>query len=114
MGGNRPRLPHQMAMFTKEEVLAKLNNVLDPELGLSIVDLGLVYDIEVIDEHSVYISMTLTFPGCPYGPSLVEEAELAVQERPGLTNVVVGLVWDPPWNPKDMASDYAKDVLGLW
>lgn len=101
-------------MFTKEEVLAKLNNVLDPELGLSIVDLGLVYDIEVLDEHSVYISMTLTFPGCPYGPVLAEDAELAVQEIPGLTNVNIDIVWNPPWDPKTMASDYAKDVLGLW
>ncbi len=101
-------------MFTKEEVMGKLSNVLDPELGLSIVDLGLVYDIEVLDEHSVYISMTLTFPGCPYGPALISDAELAVQEIPGLTDVEIELVWEPPWNPEKMASDYAKDVLGLW
>jgi metal-sulfur cluster biosynthetic enzyme len=101
-------------MFTKEEVLARLDNVLDPELGLSIVDLGLVYDIEVLDEHSVYISMTLTFPGCPYGPTLKSDAEVEVKEIPGLDNVEVEIVWDPPWDPAEMASDYAKDVLGLW
>jgi metal-sulfur cluster biosynthetic enzyme len=101
-------------MFTKEEVLAKLSNVLDPELGLSIVDLGLVYDIEVLDEHSVFISMTLTFPGCPYGPVLKSDAEAEVKDIPGLTDVDIEIVWDPPWNPAEMASDYAKDALGLW
>ncbi len=101
-------------MFTKEEVLAKLDNVLDPELGLSIVDLGLVYDIEVLDEHSVYISMTLTFPGCPYGQVLKSDAEAEVKDIPGVENVDVEIVWDPPWNPSEMATDHAKDVLGLW
>jgi metal-sulfur cluster biosynthetic enzyme len=101
-------------MFTKEEVKAKLANVMDPELGLSIVDLGLVYDIEVMDEKSVYISITLTFPGCPYGPTLVSDAEQAIKEIDGVQNVDIEIVWDPPWNPAEMASEFAKDVLGLW
>jgi metal-sulfur cluster biosynthetic enzyme len=101
-------------MFTKEEVLAKLSNVMDPELGLSIVDLGLVYDVEVLDEKSVYISITLTFPGCPYGQTLITDAEQAVKELPGAEKVDIELVWDPPWNPSEMASDFAKDVLGIW
>ncbi len=101
-------------MFTKEEVLAKLSNVMDPELGLSIVDLGLVYDVEVLDEKSVYISITLTFPGCPYGQTLINDAEQAVKELPGAEKVDIELVWDPPWNPSEMASEFAKDVLGIW
>ncbi|HBZ01060.1 MAG TPA: aromatic ring hydroxylase [candidate division Zixibacteria bacterium] len=101
-------------MFTKEEVKAKLANVLDPELGLSIVDLGLIYDIEVLDEKSVYISMTLTFPGCPYGPTLLSDAEEAVKELPDVKKVDIDIVWDPPWNPSEMASEFAKDVLGIW
>jgi metal-sulfur cluster biosynthetic enzyme len=101
-------------MFTKEDVMAKLSNVMDPELGLSIVDLGLVYDIEVLDEKSVFISMTLTFPGCPYGATLMSDAELAVKEITGVKKVDIDIVWDPPWNPTEMATEYAKDVLGLW
>jgi metal-sulfur cluster biosynthetic enzyme len=101
-------------MVTKDEIMAKLNNVMDPELNLSIVDLGLVYNIEIIDEKSVQIGMTLTFPGCPYGPALISDAEIAVKEIEGVSNVDIDIVWEPPWNPNEMASEYAKDVLGIW
>jgi metal-sulfur cluster biosynthetic enzyme len=101
-------------MVTKEEVMGMIAEVMDPELGLGVVDLGLIYDIEVIDEKTVYIGMTLTTPGCPYGPTLITEIESAVKRIPGVKNVDVDIVWDPPWNPAEMASEYAKDVLGLW
>jgi metal-sulfur cluster biosynthetic enzyme len=100
-------------MVTKEIIRGKVAEVEDPELGLGLVDLGLIYDIEVLDEKSAYISMTLTTPGCPYGPTLVADVEKAVKSL-GMENVEIEIVWDPPWDPVEMASDYAKDVLGIW
>lgn len=101
-------------MVTKEAVMGKISEVQDPELGLGLVDLGLIYDVEVLDEKTVYIGMTLTTPGCPYGPTLVADVEKAAKEVPGVENVDIDIVWDPPWNPVEMASEYAKDVLGIW
>jgi metal-sulfur cluster biosynthetic enzyme len=101
-------------MLTKEKILAKISAVEDPEIKVSIVDLGLVYDVVFADDHTVNISMTLTAPGCPYGPRLVEAAKNAVLELDGIEKVNVELVWNPPWNPNEMASEYAKDVLGIW
>ena len=100
-------------MVTKEIIRGKVAEVEDPEIGLGLVDLGLIYDIEVLDEKSVYLSMTLTTPGCPYGPTLVADVEKAVKSL-GVENVEIEIVWDPPWNPVEMASEYAKDVLGIW
>jgi metal-sulfur cluster biosynthetic enzyme len=100
-------------MITKEIIRGKVAEVEDPEIGIGLVDLGLIYDIEVLDEKSAYISMTLTTPGCPYGPTLVADVEKAVKSL-GMENVEIEIVWDPPWDPVEMASDYAKDVLGIW
>jgi metal-sulfur cluster biosynthetic enzyme len=100
-------------MITKEIIRGKVAEVEDPELGLGLVDLGLIYDIEVLDEKSVYLSMTLTTPGCPYGPTLVADVEKSIKSL-GIDNVEIEIVWDPPWDPVEMASDYAKDVLGIW
>jgi metal-sulfur cluster biosynthetic enzyme len=100
-------------MITKEIIRGKVAEVQDPEIGIGLVDLGLIYDIEVLDEKSAYISMTLTTPGCPYGPTLVADVEKAVKSL-GMDNVEIEIVWDPPWDPVEMASDYAKDVLGIW
>ena len=99
---------------TKEEITAALKLVHDPEINLSIIDLGLVYDIHVEPEGKVQIKMTLTTPGCPYGGVLMRQAHCAVSELEGVKEVEVSLVWDPPWNPKEMCSDAAKDVLGIW
>jgi len=100
-------------MITKEIIRGKVAEVEDPEIGVGLVDLGLIYDIEVLDEKSVYLSMTLTTPGCPYGPALVADVEKAVKSL-GVENVEIDVVWDPPWDPVEMASEYAKDVLGIW
>jgi len=100
-------------MITKEIIRGKVAEVQDPEIGIGLVDLGLIYDIEVLDEKSAYISMTLTTPGCPYGPTLVADVEKAVKSL-GMDNIEIEIVWDPPWDPVEMASDYAKDVLGIW
>jgi metal-sulfur cluster biosynthetic enzyme len=101
-------------MPTKSEILAKIQPIEDPEINLSLVDLGLIYDVVVLDGRIVNIFMTLTTPGCPYGPHLIKSVKKAVGELDGVEKVDVEVVWDPPWKPEDMASDYAKDVLGIW
>jgi metal-sulfur cluster biosynthetic enzyme len=101
-------------MVTKDEILAIVSEVEDPEIGLGVVDLGLIYDIAISEDGLVKIKMTLTTPYCPYGPELISEVQRAAQNAGGVTHAEVEVVWDPPWNPSEMASDYAKDVLGLW
>ena len=101
-------------MLTREEILAKIAPVEDPEMRVGIVDLGLVYDVVFPDDRTLNILMTLTTPGCPYGPQLVEAVKNAVLKLDGVEKVNVELIWDPPWDPTDMASEYAKDILGIW
>ena len=90
-------------------------HVYDPEIGINIVDLGLVYDIKVLPEdRRAIISMTLTSPGCPVGPQILAAAEYWVRETfPQLKDVEIELVWSPLWNPS-MMSDEAKDLLGIF
>ncbi|NPA91154.1 MAG: metal-sulfur cluster assembly factor [Chloroflexi bacterium] len=90
-------------------------HVFDPEIGINIVDLGLVYDIKVIpEERRAIITMTLTSPGCPVGPQILAAAEYWVRETfPQLKDVEIELVWSPLWNPS-MMSDEAKDLLGIF
>lgn len=101
-------------MPTKDEILAQIDPIEDPEIGLGLVDLGLIYDIMILDGRIVNIFMTLTTPACPYGPILIEQVRKAVMELEGVEKVDIEIVWDPPWNPAEMASEYAKDVLGIW
>ena len=88
------------------------NEVYDPELGLNVVDLGLVYDIDVAD-HKVDITMTLTSPGCPVGPELITNMRRALSKFEDLDEVDVTLVFSPPWHPS-MMSEEAKDELGYF
>ncbi len=91
-------------------VWAALKLVLDPELGISIVDLGLIYKVEVVG-HRAMIKMTMTSPGCPLSASIVDEVRLVVlKENPTLSGVHVDVVWDPPWGPERL-SDAAKKIL---
>ncbi|MGE5483107.1 MAG: metal-sulfur cluster assembly factor [Bacteroidota bacterium] len=96
---------------TKDEVMEALKEVLDPELRLSIVDLGLIYDVDITDDGNVTVTMTLTTPGCPLNEYLPAQVDEAVSRLDGVRHVDVNLVWDPPWNP-DMMSDEAKMALG--
>ena len=107
-------LDREISMITREQVQEKLREVFDPEIGINIVDLGLVYDIIIAAENHITINMTLTSPGCPIAPILMAQAEEAVKKIPELKQVSVNLVWEPPWNPETMASDTAKDQLGIW
>jgi len=103
-----------MPVPTKEQVIEALKPIHDPEIRIGIVDLGLVYDIFIEDTGKVTIKMTLTTPACPYGDMLLAMAKRAVEELDGVTEVEMRLVWDPPWNPEEMCSDGAKDLLGIW
>ncbi len=101
--------------MTRDEILEKLKPVADPELGISIVDLGLVYGVEIEEDgRRVTVFMTLTTPMCPYGPALVNEVRAIVAALPGVEEANVKLVWEPAWDPRTMASDEAKDRLMLW
>lgn len=99
---------------TKEQVMEALKPVQDPEIRIGVVDLGLIYDTMISDDGEVEVKMTLTTPGCPYGEMLMTMVHRAVEELPEVKAVQVSLVWDPPWDPKEMASDLAKDLLGIW
>jgi metal-sulfur cluster biosynthetic enzyme len=97
-------------MPSADEVRDALTNVIDPELGLDFVELGLVYDIEVEDED-VYVTFTLTSPGCPIGPQVSEQMEEFVGELDGVSKVYPKMVFTPPWTP-DLMSEEAKFALG--
>jgi len=101
------------AVPSPEELMEKLRDVIDPELGLSIVDLGLIYDV-AFDEGDVLVKMTLTSPGCPLGPVIRGEAYAKLKELPGVKDVDVQIVWSPPWDPRTMASEDVKMALGIW
>jgi metal-sulfur cluster biosynthetic enzyme len=88
------------------------NEVYDPELGLNIVDLGLIYDIDVVN-NKVDITMTLTSPGCPVGPELITNTRRALSRFEDLEEVDIKLVFSPPWHPS-MMSEEAKDELGYF
>ena len=85
--------------ITADQARIALRRVKDPELNLNIVDLGLVYDVAV-DGTVVRIDMSLTSPGCPSGPEIMGEAEQQLRTIPGVTDVVVNLIWSPPWTPE--------------
>lgn len=98
-------------MSKEEEVRQALMNVVDPELHMNIVDLGLVYKIEV-DKASAHVEMTLTSPGCPYGPYLLHLVNEAAGNVEGIDEAQVDVVWDPPWGPDKMTEE-ARLELGF-
>jgi metal-sulfur cluster biosynthetic enzyme len=105
-------------MVTEEMVRAALKNVIDPEIGLDIVNLGLIYRVDVIEEgKTVDIDMTLTTPACPAGPQIIEQARKEVHALSDvykeLENVQINLVWTPFWNPSLMTEE-ARDELGFF
>jgi metal-sulfur cluster biosynthetic enzyme len=98
-------------MVTTDDVYEALEEVIDPELGLDFVSLGLVYDVE-IENSDVHITFTLTYPGCPIGPSISEQMREFVGELEGVDGVHPKMVFDPPWSPEMMSED-AKFALGF-
>lgn len=101
---------------SEEEVRSALRAVYDPEIGYNIIDLGLVYGIDVVeDERRVVITMTLTTPACPLGPLIKTQAHsILTSEFPALEGVDINLVWSPPWDPRTMCSEEIKAELGIW
>jgi metal-sulfur cluster biosynthetic enzyme len=98
-------------MITVEDVEEALTNVIDPELGLDFVELGLIYGIEV-DAGKVHVTFSLTSPGCPIGPQVSEQIEEFVGELDGVESVDSSMVFTPPWTPELMSED-AKFALGF-
>lgn len=99
------------ATVTTEDIYEALKSVYDPEIPVNIVDLGLVYDVQITDSD-VYVQMTLTFPGCGMGPYIGQQAEWAVQELDGVEEVQIEMVFDPPWSP-ELISEEARAQLGI-
>jgi metal-sulfur cluster biosynthetic enzyme len=97
---------------TEDAIRQNLRTVKDPELNLSIVDLGLVYDVAVTEEGAVDVKMTLTSPGCPSGPEIMGDAEQAVRAVEGVTDVNIELVWEPYWTPERI-DPRVRAFLGL-
>tara|TARA_B100001765_G_scaffold93403_1_gene57300 strand:- start:403 stop:777 length:375 start_codon:yes stop_codon:yes gene_type:complete len=100
------------ATITLENIYEALKTVYDPEIPVNIVDLGLVYDVQLKDTGDVYVQMTLTFPGCGMGPYIGQQAEWAVQELDGVEEVEIEMVFDPPWSP-ELISEEARSQLGI-
>jgi metal-sulfur cluster biosynthetic enzyme len=99
-------------MTTKTEVMEALTAVEDPEIGMNIVDLGLIYGLDWDDEKGhVHVDLTLTSPGCPLGPEIIRDIKRELRGIDDILDVNVDLVWQPLWHPK-MMSDYAKEELG--
>lgn len=96
----------------KESMMGALENVIDPELGVDIVNLGLVYDVELDEEGTSKVTMTLTSLGCPMGPQIVANIKQELMELPEVKDVDVNVIWNPPWS-REMMSRYAKMALGV-
>jgi metal-sulfur cluster biosynthetic enzyme len=101
-----------IAMATKTEIIESLKEIYDPEIGVNIVDLGLVYGMDWDEEKGhVHVDLTLTSPGCPLGPEIIRDIKRELREHDDILQVNVELVWSPLWHPS-MMSDDAKDELG--
>jgi len=98
-------------MATKEQIYEVLHTYYDPEIPVNIVDLGLIYEVEV-NEDKVAVKMTLTTPGCGMGTMITAEAKQKILDLPDVNEASVDLVWDPPWNPS-LISEEAKQKLGM-
>jgi metal-sulfur cluster biosynthetic enzyme len=99
-------------MVTIDEVNDALREVIDPELGLDFVELGLIYEVEVEEPGAVKVTFTLTSPGCPIGPQVTEQIEEFVSEIEGVQSVASEMTFSPPWTPERMSED-AKFALGF-
>ncbi|MCT6926092.1 metal-sulfur cluster assembly factor [Metasolibacillus sp.] len=96
----------------KDSMYGALENVIDPELGIDIINLGLVYDVDLNEEGLATVTMTLTSMGCPLGPVIVDQVKTALGELPEVKDTEVNIVWTPAWS-KDMMTRYAKMALGV-
>ena len=102
----------EIATMTPEIVKKALRQVKDPELGLNIMDIGLVYDVTVSDAGDVHVKMTLTSPGCPAGPEILQDAKSVIEELEGVHSAAIELVWEPYWTPERM-DPRVKSFMGF-
>ena len=103
-------MAEQNSIVTKSQIEEALKQCYDPELLIDVWTLGLIYDIKIDDAaNNIEITMTFTFPGCPYGPMLVEDITKKIKDIPGVKNVKVNVVFEPPWKP----SDELRAMLGV-
>jgi metal-sulfur cluster biosynthetic enzyme len=99
-------------MTMRNDILEALHEVYDPEIGMNIVDLGLIYGLDWDDDKGrVHVDLTLTSPGCPLGPEIIRDIKRELRELEEVLEVDVDLVWSPLWHPT-MMSEYAKEELG--
>jgi metal-sulfur cluster biosynthetic enzyme len=103
--------PYTERMATRDEVMEVLRQVEDPELGMDIVDLGLVYEVEM-EDSTAKVTYSLTSMGCPAGPLIAQDIDSAIRQVEGIEGVELELTFDPPWTP-DRMSDDAKFILGF-
>jgi metal-sulfur cluster biosynthetic enzyme len=96
-------------MITQEAVYTQLKTVLDPELGINIVDLGLIYGVSV-QGGVIHIDLTLTTPACPLLTEFLQTIHQSLKQLPGVSDVVVDLVFDPPWTPAKMSPEAAEEL----
>ena len=97
--------------ITSDDIREAMKEVYDPEIPVNVVDLGLVYDIQ-IEDGDVHVLMTLTAPGCGMGPMIAQQAEWRIAEMEGVGDVEVEMVFDPPWSP-DLITEDGKKLLGI-
>lgn len=97
----------------EKKVFESIKDVEDPEINLSLADLGLIYDIKEYEPKKVSIDMTLTSMGCPAGPYLKSEVLSHAMKTEGVEDVTVNIVWTPKWDPRTMASEETKMILGI-
>ncbi len=97
-------------MLTKEQILDELKKIQDPELGYNIVDLGLVYRAEPKDDGTVEVDITLTSPGCPMGAQIYGDVMERVGKLPGVKDVQVNIVWDPPWSVDKVKAEIREEL----
>ena len=98
----------------KNKVIEAIKKIYDPEIPVNIYELGLIYRLEVDEKNKVEVDMTLTSPGCPVGPLIQSQIYYKLMDLDALDDVVVNIVWDPPWDPKIMASEEVKLMLGIF
>lgn len=96
----------------KENIMGALENVIDPELGIDIVNMGLIYDVDLNEEGLCTVTMTLTSMGCPLAGHIEADVRRVLADIPEVKDIQVDIVWDPPWG-KDKMSRYAKIALGI-
>jgi metal-sulfur cluster biosynthetic enzyme len=99
------------AAVTEENILEVLSGVYDPEIPIDIVNLGLIYAVDV-EDGNVHVKMTMTAPGCPSSAEIAAEAKILIEELPGVRSASIEIVWDPPWDPSRMSED-ARQSMGF-